>query len=164
MTDPIIIVGSGLAGYVLAKEFRRLNTKAPLIVVTAAGGEFYSKPLLSTALTHNKTPDMLPVESVQGMREQLMAEIYANTVVERIDTASRSVYTSDGESYTYSQLVLACGAEPIALSVAGDAAQAILSVNNLEDYAVLREQLIDKQHVTIIGAGLVGCEGQGEDL
>ena len=46
---PIIIIGSGLAGYSTARALRRLDTAMPLLVITADGGEFYSKPMLSEA-------------------------------------------------------------------------------------------------------------------
>lgn len=42
--DPIIIIGSGLAGYYAAREFRKLNKETPLVIVTADSGPFYSKP------------------------------------------------------------------------------------------------------------------------
>ncbi len=58
---PLIIIGSGLAGYMLAKELRKLDAQMPLIIITADDGAFYSKPLLSTALTQQKTPEQLVV-------------------------------------------------------------------------------------------------------
>ena len=60
-SHPLIIIGSGLAGYMLAKELRKLDAQTPLIIITADDGAFYSKPLLSTALTQRKTPEQLVV-------------------------------------------------------------------------------------------------------
>ena len=65
MIDPIIIVGSGLAGYSTAKEWRKFDTETPLVVVTANAGNFYSKPQLSTALTMGKTPETLVVSDAE---------------------------------------------------------------------------------------------------
>ncbi|MCZ7654666.1 MAG: FAD-dependent oxidoreductase [Rhodocyclaceae bacterium] len=58
----------------------------------------------------------------------------------------------------YSRLVLALGADPIRLALAGDAADAVLSVNDLADYARFREALKEARGVAILGAGLIGCE------
>jgi rubredoxin-NAD+ reductase len=61
----------------------------------------------------------------------------------------------------YGKLVLALGADPIRVPVAGDAASEVLSVNHIDDYTKLRA-LLDQAgpgaRVTIMGAGLIGCE------
>ena len=54
--------------------------------------------------------------------------------------------------------MLAVGAEPIRPPLEGDAAEAVLSVNNLADYAVFRAALEKARRVAIIGPGLIGCE------
>lgn len=42
--------------------------------------------------------------------------------------------------------------------MAGDAADAVISVNELSDYAAFRRAIHTKKNVTILGAGLIGCE------
>ncbi|HSC78763.1 MAG TPA: FAD-dependent oxidoreductase, partial [Chitinolyticbacter sp.] len=59
MSEPVVIVGSGLAAYNCAREFRKLDSATPLTLVTRDGGGFYSKPMLSNALAGNKTPQAL---------------------------------------------------------------------------------------------------------
>ena len=49
----IIIIGTGLAGYLLAKKFRQYDSSTPITLITKSEGYFYSKPLLSTALTRH---------------------------------------------------------------------------------------------------------------
>ena len=68
--DPIVIIGSGLAGYNVARELRKLDKVAPLALVTADGGEFYSKPMLSNALAANKAP--AAADTVERRPEQRM--------------------------------------------------------------------------------------------
>jgi rubredoxin-NAD+ reductase len=58
----IIIIGTGLAGYQLAREFRKLDHTTPLMLVTADDGRYYPKPQLSTALTSKKTSETLVTE------------------------------------------------------------------------------------------------------
>jgi rubredoxin-NAD+ reductase len=64
----------------------------------------------------------------------------------------------DGQTLAWSKLVLACGANPVRLPLAGDAVDQVLSVNNRLDYALFREALIGKRSVVLLGAGLIGCE------
>ena len=155
--DPIVIVGSGLAGYNVAKELRKLDKETPLTIITADGGQSYSKPMLSNALALNKLPEAIPLGSAEQMAVQLNATVRTRTRVTAIETDKHRIRIGD-EIITYSKLVLALGAEQIRIALAGNAADAVLSVNNLDDYACFRAAIKDKNHVAIIGAGLIGCE------
>ena len=56
---PVVILGTGLAGYGLAKEFRKHDSETPLILITSDDGRSYSKPMLSTGYTRNQSADDL---------------------------------------------------------------------------------------------------------
>ena len=59
MSAPVVIIGTGLAGYNLAREFRKLDSETPLLLITADDGRSYSKPMLSTGFGKNKDADGL---------------------------------------------------------------------------------------------------------
>ncbi|HSD60177.1 MAG TPA: FAD-dependent oxidoreductase, partial [Burkholderiales bacterium] len=157
MADPIVILGSGLAGYAVAREFRKLDRDAPLVMVSRDAGDFYAKPMLSNALAQGKTPAALVTTPGERMAEQLGLTLIKRTEVHALDTAVRSLRTADGD-IAYSKLVLALGADPIRLPLSGDAAGEVLSVNDLDDYAGLRAAIEGKRRVALLGAGLIGCE------
>jgi rubredoxin-NAD+ reductase len=92
------------------------------------------------------------------MTRQLQANIHTHLTVSAIDTAGKTVTTVNGPVLAYDRLVLALGADPIRIPLAGDAANTVLSVNDLDDYAHFRAALDGKQRVVIFGAGLIGCE------
>jgi len=154
---PLIIIGAGLAGYSLAREFRRLDKDTPVLLISADDGRYYAKPSLSNALAQGKTADKLALSSAAQMADTLKSQVLPHTLVERIDPQAQQVFTQDG-NYAYSALVLALGAEPIRPPLAGDGASAVLSINNLQDYAQFRARLDKAQHVALIGPGLIGCE------
>ena len=54
--NPIVIVGSGLAGYNVARELRKLDKEVPLTLISADSAHFYSKPMLSSALAPARRP------------------------------------------------------------------------------------------------------------
>ncbi|MBZ0094125.1 MAG: FAD-dependent oxidoreductase, partial [Sulfuricella sp.] len=56
---PVVIIGSGLAGYTVAREFRKLDGEAPLVMLSSDHGGFYSKPMLSNAFAQKKDADAL---------------------------------------------------------------------------------------------------------
>ena len=154
---PIVIIGSGLAGYTLARELRKLDRATPLAVVTADEGSFYSKPMLSNALASGKSASDLALKTAVAMAAELNATVHAGTEAQAIDLSERRLRTSDGE-LGWSKLVLALGADPIRLPLSGDGAAAVLSVNDLRDYARFRTVLEGRKRVAILGAGLIGCE------
>lgn len=155
--QPIVIIGTGLAGYTLARELRKLDTTTPLVLITADDGSFYSKPMLSNALLRNKTPVQLVSADAAKMAADINAVIKMRTRVESIDTAARAIH-ANGEVITYARLVLAVGARPIRLPLEGDGAADVLTVNSLEDYAHFHAQLQGTKRVAVIGPGLIGCE------
>ncbi len=154
---PILIIGSGLAGYTVAREFRKLNRDAALTIVSRDCGSFYSKPMLSNAFGMGKDAASLANFSAAQMAEQLNARIIAHAEVEEIDTVARQVNVN-GERLHYSALVLALGADQRAIDLQGDGAQDILRINDLADYARFRQALDGARSVAIMGAGLIGCE------
>jgi len=153
----IVIIGSGLAGYTLIREIRKLDKEAPITLVTREPGYFYSKPMLSTALASKKEPENLISTSSENMATQLNINILSQTDVNAIDTNQQIIVTTKG-NLSYGKLVLALGADQIRIPLQGDAATQVLTVNDLEDYAAFRKAISGKKKVSILGAGLIGCE------
>lgn len=159
---PIIVIGSGLAAYTVIREFRKLNTEQPIFLVTREAGDFYSKPMLSTAFASKKEAAQLISTLKEKMEAQLDITILSHTQVAKIKSELNTIEILDtagkSSSLEYAQLILAMGADPITLKTEGDGAAEVLSVNELGDYAKFREKLADKKHIAILGAGLIGCE------
>lgn len=157
MADPIIIIGTGLAGYTLGKEFRKYDKESPLLFITADDGRCYSKPMLSTGYAKNKSADDLAMSDAGQMAEQLNATVRTFATVTAIDAAAHEVAIGD-EKIKYSKLVLAWGAECIEPPLAGDGLERVYKVNDLLDYAQFQQAANGKQKVLLIGAGLIGSE------
>jgi len=155
--NPIVIIGSGLAGYGLAREFRKRNSETPITLITADGGEVYAKPNLSNALSQGRSPGQLASETAEQAASRLNAAILTQTRVTAIDRAGKRVVTDKG-GVGYGRLVLALGADPIPHGLSGDAMDKVYAVNDLDDYAAFRTALEGKKRVAIIGGGLIGCE------
>ncbi|HHC73173.1 MAG TPA: FAD-dependent oxidoreductase [Thiotrichales bacterium] len=157
MNDGIVIIGTGLGGYTLARELRKRDRDVPLTLVTADDGAFYSKPMLSNALDKGKAADELVQSTAEEMAASLDATILTHRRILAIDPAERRVKLN-GDRLAWDRLVLALGADPIRLGLSGDAVHEILSVNDLRDYRRFRQALVGARRVVILGAGLIGCE------
>jgi len=156
-TQPVVIVGSGLAGYTVAREFRKLDAVTPVVMLSQDHGGFYSKPMLSNAFAQKKTAESLLMKDAAKMAAEIKIDVRPNATVTAI-IPQRKQITVNGEVLSYSKLVLALGADTIRLPLQGNAAEAVLSVNDLDDYRRFRDAVADKKNIAILGAGLIGCE------
>ena len=155
--NPIIVLGSGLAGYTVVRELRKLNRDIPITLVSRDNGDYYSKPMLSNAFAQNKDASSLVITPAADMARQLNIKLLVETEVHEILRDSKQVDTTAGV-LAYDKLVLALGAEPIRIPLQGNAAHEVLSVNDLADYAKLRGALAEAISIAIMGGGLIGCE------
>lgn len=154
---PIVIIGSGCAGYGLAEALRQRSAQTPIVVVTADDGYSYSKPSLSNAFARNKTAPDLVSETPLELEKRLNVRIHNRCRVHSVDTSTKTLETDSG-TLAYHKLVLATGAAPVRLPLEGSGAEDVLSINDLQDYRVFRDRLSNSTKVTIIGNGLIGCE------
>jgi len=155
---PLTILGTGLAGYTLAREIRKIDGTTPLRLITRDGGGFYTKPSLSNALANHKTPAQLQTKTAEQMAAELNADIRPRTEVSGIDADLRRLHLADNTELAYDRLVIAWGADPIRVPMDGDAANDVQSVNDLDDFSRFHESLDKARSVAVIGAGLIGCE------
>lgn len=156
--NPIVVIGSGLAGFNVVKELRKLDKETPLVMITADDGRNYSKPMLSTGFTKEKTADELAMGPPEKTAEQFDVEVKTFTEVTAIHPADHELELGNGERQPYSKLVLAWGADVFRPPIEGDAADQVFSVNDLMDYGRFRDSLAGRKKVLIIGGGLIGCE------
>lgn len=154
---PITIIGSGLAGVTLAREFRKLDKQTPVCLISADQGGFYSKPMLSNAYASARSPESLLTSTADALAAQLQIDIRPQTSVHAIDR-TQSLLDLGEQRLPYRQLVLALGADPIRLPIEGDGADAILSVNDWQDYQQFRARAASADRILVLGAGLIGCE------
>jgi len=161
MDASIVIIGSGLAAYTSVREIRKLDPEIKITLITEEDGDFYSKPMLSTAFANQKNASQLITTPKEKMIDQLKFDLRANTKVTSIDTKLHAIELESSGTLSkigYSKLILATGADPIRLKLSGDGVDNILSINQISDYAIFREKLAPKAKVAILGAGLIGCE------
>ena len=160
LRHPVVILGTGLAGYNLAREFRKHDSESSLILITADDGRFYSKPMLSTGFTKKMDAQALATADAGSMAMQLNASVWTHTRVTAIDTAKQEICIGEATTISYDKLVLAWGADVIRPPLGEDALDHVYSVNDLLDYADFRKA-VDRskaKKIALIGAGLIGCE------
>jgi rubredoxin-NAD+ reductase len=160
---PLVIVGAGLAGWTTARELRKRAPERAIVLISADAADFYAKPTLSNALAQKRTAAQLVTTPAAQMAETAQVQLHAHCTVRRLDPASQTLHFEDAQGVAqqmrYAQLVLATGAHPMVLPMAGDAAHVVRAVNHLHDLAAFHAALGPAPKTAlVIGAGLIGCE------
>jgi len=154
MTEPgLIVIGSGPAGLGAAEAFRKHNSTLPVHLISADPAVPYERPPLSKDFLRGDTDDVaLHPLSWFSDRE---IELVRGAEVDRIDPADGFVVI-DGERHFYTALVLATGASPSPLPVAGG--EQALALRSLSDAERLRTASSDARSAVVVGGGFIGCE------
>lgn len=168
----IVIIGAGLAGWHVIDAIRSKDQDIPITLITADNGDRYHKPMLTMAISQNKSATDLVRAKGDEAAKVAGITLLTNTSVNDIDAAGQqlqliSALRSDpaNTSYatiSYDKLVLAMGAHPIfPKSLPQDL---VWHVNHIERFGQLQEKLATgSQRIAIVGAGMVGTE-IAEDL
>lgn len=159
---PLVIVGSGLAGYGLLRALRRGGVERPVTVLTRDDGAAYSRADFPAALAAGRAARDLVVASAEHMAHRLSAKIAAHTTVLALDRASRRVMTTAGE-HEYDRLVLALGADPVRpTTLRGSATEQLLTIANLAEYSYFSGAIAGRRRIVVLGGDIAACELAGQ--
>ena len=160
--QPIVIIGTGLAGYDLIKQLREQGDTSEVIMITADDGDYYPKPVISHGISQNRSAGDITRASAAEMATKYSVQILTQTQVQAIATREQQLEFVNSQQQVqhqgYRKLVLATGARCIVPPFDGSGQDKIYQINNLDDYTRFKDALEGKQRVLVIGGGLIGCE------
>lgn len=152
-----LILGSGPAGIAAAREARKKDDAAEVVIAT----EEFATPYLRPSL-----PDLISGESeAQAIADPQARELAAAGIevrpgkrARRVDAAKNRVLFSDGSEETYNFLLIATGGKPILpLSLMG-CPGAFLMLNTLADAIRIRARALRSDVSLVFGPGYLGIE------
>lgn len=153
----MVIVGAGECGGRAALALREEGFAGPVTLIGAESHPPYERPPLSKeAMTGEHAPMPKTVASLEGFEAQGIAFLAASPAA-AIDRAEKTVRLRDGSAIAYDRLLLATGATPRRLALAG-AGPRIAYLRTFEDALVIRRALGPGSRVAIIGGGFIGLE------
>lgn len=159
---PLVIVGSGLAGYGLLRALRRGGAERPVTVLTRDDGAAYFRADFPAALAAGRAARDLVVARADHMAHRMSARIVTHTTVQSLDRASRRVLTDTGV-HEYGQLVLALGAEPVRpANLRGSASAQLLTIANLAEYSYFSGMIAGRKRIVLLGGSVSACELAGQ--
>jgi 3-phenylpropionate/trans-cinnamate dioxygenase ferredoxin reductase component len=160
MSDPprFVIVGASLAGAKAAETLRRDGFDGEVVLIGQEGERPYERPPLSKEYLRGEAgPEKLFVHK-EGYYEAAGIELRLGQTVTSIDAGSRAVVLASGERLPYTSLLLATGARPRPLTVAGADLSGVHYLRTMASSAALHDAIKGASRVAVIGAGWIGCE------
>ena len=155
-TDPVVIIGGGLAGAKAAIGLRDGGFTGSLTIVGEESHPPYERPPLSKDYLQGESgaDDMLVVPAAWYDEHDVTR--VEGVAAERIDREAKTVHLADGQDLPYETLVIATGATPRLLDIPGK--ELALTLRRVEDSDALKKAYGEASSVIIIGGGWIGLE------
>lgn len=148
----VVVVGAGMAGVQTAVALREQGFTGPVTVIGAEPHQPYDRPPLSKAVLLGKAED----SAFDIDFEALDIELRLGLDVTGLRAAAHELDTPSGP-VPYDVLVIATGAEPVALP-GTEGVPGVHLLRTLDDAARLRPVLDERHDVVVVGAGWIGAE------
>ena len=151
-----VIVGSSAAGTAAARSIRKFGSSDQITIITK-DNEFFSRcqlHLLASGRRTHEQANFLP----EGWIENADVRILWDTEVTKIAPTEHTIYAEGGLELNYDSLLIATGSRSWCPPIEGIEGEFTFGLRNISDADKIFSVLPFIQSVTIIGAGLVGCE------
>jgi 3-phenylpropionate/trans-cinnamate dioxygenase ferredoxin reductase subunit len=157
-SDPIVVVGGGLAAARLAIEYRAADGDAGLTILSAEPDPPYNRPPLTKGFLRGEMDRDGPLVREAGEYDDDVVELRLETRVARLDPDAHEVELEGGERLPYGTLVLATGARPRPLPLPGGDLAGVHTYRTLDDAEAVRQAAVDARAAIVIGGSFIGAE------
>ncbi len=158
MSNGVVIVGAGQAGFQVAASLRADGFDEPIRLIGDEPGLPYQRPPLSKGFLLGKQAiDAIALRPLAFYEKQRI-ELMAGEKVIAIDQANRAVRLASGRRVEYGTLVLAVGARNRTLPLAGDNLDGVCYLRTNAEAVAIKQRLADARDVVVIGGGFIGLE------
>ena len=158
MSEPLVIVGNGMAAARLVDELAK--TALGRYAIAVIGDEprlAYNRVLLSAVLAGDTASHDIELRPADWWRDRGVTLKYGCAVTE-IDVGRRELKIANDESIAFSKLVLATGSMPLRLNVPGAELKGVNTFRDSRDVDLLLTLAAGRKRVVVIGGGLLGLE------
>src|SRR5262245_15898544 len=135
MSEPLVIVGNGMAAACLCEELaRRALGRYAVAVIGDEPRLAYNRVLLSSVLAGEVRASDISLKSAAWWSDRGISLGYGVGVT-AADIAARTVTLSDGKSLPFAKLVFATGSRPVCLRIAGSDLPGVFTFRTMSDVA-----------------------------
>ena len=158
MSEPLVVVGNGMAAARLVDELAKTSLGRYAIAVIGAEPRLaYNRVLLSSVLAGETASHDIELKPASWWRDRGVTLKY-NSLVTEIDVGRRELKIAGDESVEFSRLVLATGSTALRLNVPGSELAGVHTFRDTRDVDLLLTLAAKKKRVVVVGGGLLGLE------
>ena len=157
-TDPIVIVGGGLAAGRLAAEYRESGGEADVTILAAEPDPPYHRPPLTKGFLRGEQDRDSTLLQPLPEWEEAVVEIRLETPVEAIHPDEHEIELTGGERVPYGTLVVATGARPRPLQIPGAGRVGVHTYRTLADAEAVSAAAEEAHSAIVIGGSFIGSE------
>jgi NADPH-dependent 2,4-dienoyl-CoA reductase/sulfur reductase-like enzyme len=156
MPDNVLIVGASAAGLTAAEALRRRGYDGALTLIGDEPRLPYDRPPLSKQVLAGTWEPVRAALRDERAITGLSADLLLGQAAVGLDTARRQVRLDGGGTVGYDALIIATGVTPRTLPGADLAGVHLL--RTMDDALALRDRLLARPKVVVVGAGFLGAE------
>ena len=158
MSEPLVVVGNGMATARLVDELARVALGRYAIAVIGDEPRLaYNRVLLSSVLAGETASHDIELRPASWWRDRGVTLKYGCRATE-IDVGRHELKIANEESVSFSRLVLATGSTPLRLNVPGSDLAGVHTFRDSRDVDLLLTLAAQKKRVVVVGGGLLGLE------
>ncbi len=158
MSEPLVIIGQGMAGTKLAEELsQRALGRYAIILIGDEPRRAYNRVLLSSLLAREVVADDIELKQRSWWEKQGITNVYGQAVLS-IDRDRQLVTLQGGGQVSYSKLVLATGSHAIKLPTPGMNLPGAITFRWMGDVDSMQNGVAAGRPAVVIGGGLLGLE------
>jgi nitrite reductase (NADH) large subunit len=157
MSDPLIVIGNGMAAARLVEEVTaRALGRYAIAVVGEEPRLAYNRVLLSALLADEVAFTDIELKPARWWRDRGVTLRYGARAI-AVDASARTVTLANGAQLPFAKLVFATGSQPIKLPIAGMDLPGVFTFRDIDDVETIAA-LKSGARVVVIGGGLLGLE------
>jgi apoptosis-inducing factor 3 len=154
----VVIVGGGAAGLAAADMLRREGYEGPLTIVSADDFPPVDRPNLSKDyLAGTAQEEWIPLRPPDYYRDRRI-DLLLHSRVLSLDTKGRRILLENAKVLGFGALLLATGADPVRLSIAGATDSQVHYLRTFADSKAIIADTTSAKRVVVVGASFIGLE------
>jgi 3-phenylpropionate/trans-cinnamate dioxygenase ferredoxin reductase subunit len=154
----IAIVGASLTGAKAAQELRDQGFDGRVVLIGDEHELPYERPPLTKDYLRDEQPRDKTRVHEEGFYDQHDIELLTGVTVTAIKPSEQRILVDGDKEFRYDRLLIATGAEPRKIDIAGADLDGVHYLRTLADCDALRHRLAAGGKVVVVGAGWIGAE------
>lgn len=157
MTEHVVVVGAGQAGFQLAASLRQKGFAGEISIIGDETTPPYQRPPLSKAYLNEGVEERLHLRNA-GFYPDNAISLLTGRRVTAIDRDAKRITLDDGQVLNWDRLVLATGTRIFLPPITGVNLPGVHSLRSIDDARRLRGEMATMRRAVVIGGGFIGME------